>query len=69
MLIPHEVKSLFDFGDCAGTFPAKVCGCPPVQVIGAFLFKGAVKQKNYTTANSKDKIQAKLKDESHKRLI
>lgn len=45
MLIPHEVKSLFDFGDCAGTFPAKVCGCPPVQVIGAFLFKGAEKQK------------------------
>lgn len=37
MLIPHEVESLLNFGNGAGTFPAKVCGCASVQIIGALL--------------------------------
>ncbi len=30
LLIPHEVESLLDLRNCAGAFPAEVCGCTPV---------------------------------------
>lgn len=30
LLIPHEVQGLFDLSNCAGAFPAEVCGCPSV---------------------------------------
>lgn len=45
LLIPHEVEGFFDLGNCAGAFPAEVCGCPPVQIICAFLFRAKEKKK------------------------
>lgn len=39
VLIPHEVESLLDFGNGAGTFPAKVCSCASVQIISALLLR------------------------------
>lgn len=39
LLIPHEVEGLFNLCNGAGAFPAEVCGCPPVEVICALLFK------------------------------
>lgn len=47
MLIPHEVESLFDFGDSAGTFSAEVCGCASVQIISALLFSEQRHRKSW----------------------
>ena len=42
MLVPHEVQGLLDLGDGAGTFPAEVCGCPPVEVVCALLHQQSI---------------------------
>lgn len=60
MLIPHEVQSLFDFGDSAGTFPAEVCGCASVQIISALLFS---KQRHRKTWQINQSIPALTKSE------
>ena len=39
VLVPHEVQGFLDLSDGAGTFPAEVCGCPPVEVVCALLIK------------------------------
>lgn len=60
MLIPHEVESLLDFGDGAGTFPAEVCGCASVQIISALLFS---KQRHMKTWQITHSITVPIKRE------
>lgn len=66
VLIPHEVQSLFDFGDGAGTFPAEVCGCASVQIIGALLLSEQRHRKTWQTNHS---ITVPTKSEIKRRAV